>query len=71
MIYMFQVISSRISLQVADTVESSVNIFRPDLYFLNLFKEQLAKSGIKFSGEIESEEKTCIFKMALGDQPAL
>ncbi len=41
----------------ADTVESSLNIFRPDLYFLNLFKEQLAEGGIKFSGEIGLKKK--------------
>ncbi len=35
-----------------DTVENSVNIYRPDLYFLNLFKEHLVKNGIKIPGEI-------------------
>ncbi len=40
-----------------DTVEGSVNIYRPDLYFLTLFKEALEKSGIKFSGKIGLQKK--------------
>lgn len=30
----------------------SVNIFRPDLYFLNLFKERLLKDSVIFTGKI-------------------
>ncbi len=40
-----------------DTVENSVNIYRPDLYFLNLFTEHLVKNGIKISGEISLKKK--------------
>ncbi len=40
-----------------DTVESSVNIYRPDLYFLNLFQELLVKNGIKISGELSLKKK--------------
>jgi len=36
----------------ADTIKNSLNIFRPDLYFLTLFKEKLEKSGIKIGGNI-------------------
>ncbi len=35
-----------------DTIQDRVNIFRPDLYFLTLFKEKLEKSGIKIGGNI-------------------
>lgn len=34
-----------------DTVKSSVNIYRPDLYFLTLFKEKLEARGIKLTGK--------------------
>ncbi len=40
-----------------DTVKSSVNIFRPDLYFLALFKERIERSGIKVDGEIKLQKK--------------
>ncbi len=40
-----------------DTIETSVNIFRPDLYFLNLFKEHLIKNGIKISGKLGLKKK--------------
>ncbi len=36
----------------ADTIKNSVNIFRPDLYFLTLFKEKLEKNGIKIGGNV-------------------
>ena len=42
---------------IADTVERSVNIYRPDLYFLNLFKEHLIKNGIRISGEMKLKKK--------------
>lgn len=42
---------------IGDTVEASVNIYRPDLYFLNLFKECLLKSGIKITGELNLKKK--------------
>jgi len=35
-----------------DTVKSSVNIYRPDLYFLTLFREKLENSGIKVDGKV-------------------
>jgi D-alanyl-D-alanine carboxypeptidase/D-alanyl-D-alanine-endopeptidase (penicillin-binding protein 4) len=40
-----------------DTVENSVNIYRPDLYFLTLFKEKLEKNGIGISGKISLQKK--------------
>lgn len=40
-----------------DTVKSSVNIFRPELYFLTLFKEIMIRSGIKVDGEINLRKK--------------
>ena len=40
-----------------DTIEYSLNIYKPELYFLTLFKEKLAASGIKFSGEIGLRQK--------------
>ncbi len=40
-----------------DTVESSVNIYRPDFYFMSLFKELLTRSGIKFSGKMALKKK--------------
>jgi D-alanyl-D-alanine carboxypeptidase/D-alanyl-D-alanine-endopeptidase (penicillin-binding protein 4) len=40
-----------------DTVESSVNIFRPELYFLTLFKERMERSGIKVDGEVSLQKR--------------
>ncbi len=40
-----------------DTVETSVNVFRPDFYFLSIFKEHLVKSGIKVSGKLDLKQK--------------
>ncbi len=35
-----------------DTIKNSVNIYRPDLYFLTLFKEKLEANGISLNGKI-------------------
>lgn len=40
-----------------DTVVTSVNLYRPDLYFLTLFKETLGKNDIRFSGKIGLQKK--------------
>ncbi len=45
-----------------DTVENSVNIYSPDLYFLNLFKEHLVKNGIKITGDIGLKKKPATSK---------
>jgi serine-type D-Ala-D-Ala carboxypeptidase/endopeptidase (penicillin-binding protein 4) len=40
-----------------DTIKTSLNIYRPDLYFLTLFKEKLEKDGIKVDGKIDLLKK--------------
>jgi serine-type D-Ala-D-Ala carboxypeptidase/endopeptidase (penicillin-binding protein 4) len=37
-----------------DTVQNSLNLYRPDLYFLTLLKEKLENNGIKVDGKIDS-----------------
>ncbi len=40
-----------------DTIKSSVNIFRPDLYFLTLLMEKLERRGIKVNGKVSILKK--------------
>ena len=40
-----------------DTIEYSLNIYKPELYFLTLFKERLEAEGIKFTGQLGLQKK--------------
>jgi D-alanyl-D-alanine carboxypeptidase/D-alanyl-D-alanine-endopeptidase (penicillin-binding protein 4) len=45
-----------------DTVENSVNIYKPELYFITLFKERLEKNGIQFKGQLGLQKRPAAAK---------